>query len=409
MPTYQNRLHELLEAYTANSINEAEFYELCELIEQGNDVELKEMLKRDLQQAPFVAINRQELDRMFNKLMLDYKEGYASANQHLNPEKSQQAPVRRIYFFRYIKWAAAACGLLFALLGSYSIFFYKKGIQPQIAKKALQQDIVAPKTTKAVITLANGKLVLLDSIVNGLVALQSNVNIVKLANGSLAYKTSTGKMLKEEQYNTLFNPRGSAVVDLTLSDGTHVWLNAGSSLTYPVAFIGKERKVTISGEAYFEVAKNAAMPFKVKKGQSNWVVEVLGTHFNVNTYDDEPATKITLLEGLVKVTSANASNTITPGQQAQVDADIKVINNIDVDNVMAWKNGQFVLEGTNIKKLMRQVSRWYNVDIVYKGAIAEKEFGGSIDRNVSLSRLIQALEENGVKCELDGNVVLMGK
>ncbi len=393
----RNRLEELLAAYTQNKINAPEFEELCELLkEEKSDAELKELLQNEWKETPFVAMDQQKLDGILHEVLSSRSE---------NP-----APVHRIHFLRINRWWAAASIILLLGAGAYFMLRNKADQHPELAKNQpskSRQDINAPSINKATITLINGQTVTLDSVQNGLVAQQNNMQLVKLTDGQVTYRKAGDGVSTEVQYNTLTNPRGSTVIDLTLSDGTRVWLNAGSSLTYPVVFAGTERKVTITGEAYFEVAHNAAMPFKVKRNE--WEVQVLGTHFNVNTYDDESATKVTLLEGSVKVSNPYESQIIQPGQQAQVASGIKLINRVDIDAVMAWKNGQFVLSGTDIKTLMRQVSRWYDVDVVYNEELTKRAFGGSIDRNIALSRVIQALGENGVKCKLENHTITVGK
>jgi ferric-dicitrate binding protein FerR (iron transport regulator) len=252
------------------------------------------------------------------------------------------------------------------------------------------------------ITLADGSTIYLDSVGGGTLAVQNDVQVMKTAEGKVVYTgatTGNGEIV----YNTLFNPRGSKVIDMQLSDGSHVWLNAGSSIRYPVAFIGKERVVEINGEAYFEVArlersnaKNAKqaqrtqsenMPFIVKKGDVS--VTVLGTHFNVNAYDDEESLKVTLLEGSVAVKRASTMVKLTPGQQAiAASGKLQVASSVDVDEVMAWKNGKFVFNKTNVQTTMRQIARWYDVDIEYKDNV-KGFFSGGISRLENASQLLK--------------------
>jgi transmembrane sensor len=240
----------------------------------------------------------------------------------------------------------------------------------------------------------------LDSTGNGIVALQGTVNVVKLANGQLAYKGSSENI----EYNTLSNPRGSKVISLVLADGSKVWLNAASTLKYPTAFVGKERKVEVTGEAYFEVSHDAAKPFIVTKGVTS--VQVLGTHFNVNGYDDETALNVTLLEGSVKVSKGNESVLIEPGQQAAIaDSRLTIHNNIDLEEVMAWKNGLFSYKGADIETIMRQVSRWYNVDVIFEKSISEK-FYAQVSRNTDVSNLLKMLEATkAVHFKIEGRTI----
>lgn len=318
--------------------------------------------------------------------------------QNILRDISKGSKIIPLYKRSIFKRVAAAASIILVLsTGAY--FYFNSRTEKEIAKSEIQvKDVEAPKVSKAMITLTNGKIVSLDSITSGTLATQGNVNVVKTSDGKIIYNGSS----EEIAYNTLYNPRGSQVVNITLSDGSVVWLNAGSSLTYPVAFVGNERKVTIAGEAYFEVAHDATKPFIVSKSETS--VQVLGTHFNVNSYDDESAIKVTLLEGSVKI---NNSVIIKPGQQAVVANEIKVLSGVDLEQVMAWKNGQFVLKGTDVAALLRQIARWYNVDIIFTGKVPERRFGGSISREVNLSAMLQALNENGVGCKLhEGKIIV---
>jgi transmembrane sensor len=232
--------------------------------------------------------------------------------------------------------------------------------------------------------------------------------VIKTAEGLIIYKAATGRIKGKMQFNTLTNPKGSNVIAMILEDGSKVWLNAGSSLTYPVAFIGKERKVSITGEAYFEVAKNKAMPFRITR--DGMLVEVLGTHFNVNAYGDEPHMKVTLLEGAVKISSGNVSGLLKPGQQAKVkDNDINVQSDINVDQVMAWKNGYFSFEKAGITEVMRQISRWYNIEVTYEGKVPDENFGGELRRNSKLSSVLKVLEKTGVAFRIENNRVIVSR
>lgn len=299
---------------------------------------------------------------------------------------------RKTRFFSWKRWLAAAVFLLAAGVGGYMIF--NRAYKPApLAKKALFK-VPAPDRSRATITLGDGRTVYLDSAGVGQLTLQGNIKLVKLANGQLAYKGADGTVLTREVYNTLTNPKGSKVIDMQLSDGTHVWLNAGSSITYPVIFIGNERKVALKGEGYFEVAKDPARRFRVTS--NGFSVEVWGTHFNVNTYDGEPASKITLLEGSVMVKPALKKEAVRlmPGQQAVLrrgsDDQVNVAP-ADIDQVMAWKNGLFRFRSDDVASIARQLGTWYNVAIVYRGA-AEKKVTGYISRTAPLSEVLKMLE-----------------
>ena len=284
-------------------------------------------------------------------------------------------------------WWAAACIILLLGTGSYFLFSNKPKNHIEVAKTAVPTDVKAPASNNAVITLANEKQIVLDSAGNGTLALQGNVNVVKLADGQIAYSGKSSDVM----YNTLTNPRGSRVVNLMLSDGSKVWLNAESTLKYPTAFIGTERKVEITGEAYFEVAKNPDMPFYVTREIVN--IKVLGTHFNVNAFEDDDSNiKVTLLEGAVKINNRNSKAFLKPGQQALVSNELKVVDDVDLDKVMAWKNGYFQFDKASLQSVLKQVSRWYDVEVIYQGKNRPKEFIGKIQRDLSLSEILKFLE-----------------
>ena len=323
----------------------------------------------------------------------------------------------------WMRWTAAAAVLGLIVWGLWFFTARNEATKQAPSIAITTQDVEAPKVARAMITLADGRTVALDSVTSGMLAVQGNMKLVKLADGQIAYQTTSVENIKELQFNTLSNPGGSRVVDVVLSDGSHVWLNSGSSITYPVAFVGNERKVEISGEAYFEVRGlpaikkvgqkseegNQKIPFLV---EANGVVtEVLGTHFNVNAYADEASIKITLLEGSVRVSSGYQLQTIKPGQQAvAANSDpstgsglrLRVASDIDLDAVMAWKNGWFEFDNMGLVAIMKQVSRWYDLDIIYKGQPGQQKFGGRISKDLPLSNVLKMLEEYGVKFQLNG-------
>ncbi len=294
---------------------------------------------------------------------------------------------------RFQWWAAAS--VLFLLAGfSYFTFFNKKYNQNQVAKIS-HDEVKAPQFNKAIIKLANGQIVYLDSVGNGALAIQGNIKLVKLANGKIAYQQSSGEILTKMEYNTLSNPRGSKVINMALADGSKVWLNAGSSLTYPVSFIGNERNVSVTGEAYFEVTHDASRPFIVNNGSMD--VRVLGTHFNVNSFkDDGNDIKVTLLQGSVKIENGNTTGILKPGQQATVTADVKILDNIDIQQVMAWKNGYFQFNNASLQIVLKEISRWYDVDVVYEGKNQPRLFMGEMQRDLNLTEVLKILQMNKV-------------
>lgn len=300
--------------------------------------------------------------------------------------------------------AASIIGLLF--LGAY--VGLNKGKKNDIAateakRKSNNKDIL-PGRDKAVLTLADGSTINLDDAHNGVLTKQGQTKVLKV-NGKLAYN-STESGIKEVLYNTLSTPRGGQY-QIELPDGSKVWLNAASSLRFPTVFTGKERRVAITGEAYFEVTKNKDMPFIVSVNDAE--VEVLGTHFNVMAYNDEDVVKTTLLEGAVKFTEGNNKSVLHPGQQSLLakNGQLKVISGVNVDEVMAWKNGTFHFEGADIGTVTRQLSRWYDVDIIYKQKIDDL-FYAEIPRNTKLSDALKALELTGkVRFKMEGKKIIV--
>ena len=274
----------------------------------------------------------------------------------------------------------------------FSVVYFWGSPSPDLQKSPNKtnvdlNDVAAPKSNNAVLTLADGTVVDIENAGNGQLASQGNMKVVKNANGEIIYKGSASDVVS---YNTLSIPRGSKPIRLVLSDGSIVWLNAASSIKYPTAFIGSERKVSIKGEAYFEVAKNKQMPFLVS--YSDILVKVLGTHFNINAYEDETDVKVTLLEGAVHVSQGLSENILHPGQQAKVLTDqIKVQNIVNLDEIMSWKNDLFYFNGVDIKTIMRQVEKYYNVQVEFKDEI-NYQFVAKISRNVNISKFLETLE-----------------
>lgn len=305
---------------------------------------------------------------------------------------------------------AASVTILLLLSATYFLFQHKKEDRLVATKNNVLQikDIPAGRNN-ATLTLDNGKTIMLDSAANGTLAQQGNTDVQKI-NGQIAYRKTAIAMNTKSVYNTITTANGNQY-HLILTDGSKVWLNAASSIRFPASFTGKERKVTITGEAYFEVAHDATKPFKVEfknKAGANEEIEVLGTHFNVNAYQDEPEMKATLLEGSVRIKNADGVKMLLPGQQARIRSKgIDIKNNVDVDQVVAWKNGYFLFDNTDIYTLMRQVARWYNVEVHFDGKVTEDGFSGKISRDVPLSNFIKVLQLNDVKVKTEGRNIIV--
>lgn len=303
-----------------------------------------------------------------------------------------------------IWWVAAACTI--AVIGTLLLILIQptNDIDKKTVAKQEPDSLIVPGGDKAVLLLDDGSMITLDSTGNGTISLQGATNVSK-AGGQVIYALNEAPAAATKVfYNTLKTRRGGQY-QLVLADGTKVWMNASSSLRFPTAFPGKERIVELTGEAYFEVAKDAQRTFSV---QVNGIaVNVLGTHFNVMAYENEAATAITLLEGAVNVTKDNNTVRLRPGQQArfQPGAAIQVINNVNLDETVAWKNGYFQLDHTPLDVLMRQVERWYDVDVVYEGKIPNRQFGGKIPRKSDIKEVMKLLELSNVHSRIEGNKI----
>ena len=316
------------------------------------------------------------------------------------------------------RWQLPAAAAILLILFSIAFFVFKpKQHAGEIAKSvpAKSQPVadIAPGGNKAMLTLADGSSIVLDSAAKGIISTQGKTMVQKPANGQIAYDVTNTTITANDAayFNTITTPRGGQY-EVTLSDGTKVWLNAASSIRFPVAFSGNERVVKITGEAYFEVSKNKAMPFRVKTSSST--IEVLGTHFNVNAYDDELSAKTTLLEGSVKI-SATAENGgqsprfLTPGQQASInkDGNIKIIDHADTEEAIAWLKGNFQFKSADLNAILRQISRWYDVDIVYRGNV-NLHFTGQLTRNGYVSKVFEKLAlTDEVHFKIDGKKVIV--
>jgi transmembrane sensor len=296
------------------------------------------------------------------------------------------------------RWVAAASVVLCLGIGSYLMF------NKPVNQQTVQINTILPGSNKAILTLANGRKMILSDGRNGKLVQQGNAEITKTADGQIIYHThDTDAIPAIEMTNTMSTPRGGQY-HVVLADGTQVWLNAASSMTYPTTFLGDKRIVEITGEAYFEVAHNAAKPFQVKsRGQ---IVEVLGTHFNINSYAEEPVTKTTLLEGSINITVNKHKHLLKPGEQAATIKDNMMITTVSPEQAVAWKNGDFIFNGEDLQSVMRQVARWYDVEIIYKNKTDYKKFFGTISRTKKLSEILKALEMNqNVHFKIEGRKI----
>ncbi|MGO4290626.1 FecR family protein [Chitinophaga sp. RAB17] len=395
-------LKALLEKYLGDRITPEELQRLQVQV-QGNDNEqvLGEMIAAILAEDRYTEKHDVDLQQAFHDVMKEAEQREAMINEHAAIDTSSVVSSSSNIHILY-KLAAAA--VLLIMLGTGFSWWYRSAHRVAVVAGNTTRAII-PGGNKAVLTLADGSTIVLDSARDGALGSQGNTRIIKLDSGRLAYTANQGDANAAPQYNTISTPRGGQY-QVVLPDGSQVWLNAASSLRFPVAFTGNDRTVTLTGEAYFEVAKNADKPFIVRtRGMQ---VNVLGTHFNVMAYPDEGRVKTTLVEGAVSVSQGNATSLIQPGQQASInDAGTTfMISKPDIEDVMAWKEGEFRFRKTDISMIMRQIARWYDVDIEYKGDLSGIKLYGSMTRKENAAQLLELLEQTGmVHFSTNGNKI----
>ena len=344
--------------------------------------------------------NRAELDRLFAEWMdqdlpfaepevIDIEAMYFELTRKKNIPVADDRPVVRNRSFPLRGVVLAAACLLVVI----SLFLLRRPAAV-VTNPVAKAPVISPAGNKAILTLADGRRIVLDSAANGNLAVQGNSQVVKLAGGQVVYRDGAGEKGAGGSlaYNIMTTPRGG-YYQVVLPDGSKVWLDAASSLRYPTAFTGTERLVELTGEAYFEIAPNMNQPFLVS---SNGVtVQVLGTEFNMMAYSDEDAIRTTLVKGSVRVVCGNGHEQIRPGQQASWmrSGGALQLSTPDMAGVLAWKLGQFRFQGLPISAIMRQVARWYDVDVEFRGAQPATEFNGVISRKKEVAELLAVLQE----------------
>lgn len=381
--------------------------EIDALFEYLNDPSADETSLRFLQQQFAESVSAEKLDKEYwmNKLNDILKAAPVAPLPAGRQGSGQQAAVHRVHLLRrsWFRYAAVAVLIFGIAILAVVVSSDRQSATSEtgLAKKVIPNDVL-PGSERAILTLANGKTIMLDSM-QGNIIRQGGLTVSN-GNGQLDYE-GRGDVV---EYHTMSTPRGGQY-RLQLPDGTDVWLNAASSITYPTAFAGKDRHVTITGEVYFEVAKDTTKPFHAKV--NNMEVEVLGTHFNINSYADEGNIKTTLFEGSVRVIQGNDAAMLEPGQQAQINMTavalssgrpLNIVNGVDADQVMAWKNGLFQFDKTSLSAVMRQLSRWYDVDVVYEKGVPDINLGGEMKRDLKLSQVLKGLGKIGVNFRIEG-------
>jgi transmembrane sensor len=391
----RTRLQELFEKFLGEKMSPQEIRQLQELIQDNRNTEvLDTLLKAAYTNKSLSEKGDYDLDEIFEEL-----------KPRVRYEQETPRPVIPVNSLKRMGWWMVAASLILVSgIGTY--FLFPKKMPGRIAVKTQKQDnIILPGSNKAVLTLANGSTILLDDAEKGMLAEQGNTKIIKSANGNLIYNTGSAAA-EDIVYNTLATPRGGQY-EVVLPDGTRAWLNAQTSLKFPTVFSGKTREVELSGEAYFEVAKRKDAPFVVLVKHTR--VTVLGTHFNVNGYGDEKNMLTTLLEGSVKFSNGPTDQLLQPGQQAVYNTTTNslAVKKVDVNQVIGWKNGVFEFDNMDLSAMLRQISRWYDVDIQYEPRGEEIKFGGAISRKLNLSDILRLLETNEVHFKVEGRKIIV--
>jgi transmembrane sensor len=383
----------LFDRYVRNQCSREEVETLMMYFHTDREEELSQLILKELEEP-----DTDSGDRGHEALL-------ASAYRHIRGQIRDDVQRSRP---AWVRVAAAAAVLL--VLSASSYFLLHKAVP---AAKPPNQDLPFG-TNQAVLKLGNGRMVVLDSSANGLIARQGNMAINKTAAGQLVYSVSgqTETAEPEAAYDTLINPAGARLYNLKLADGSSLILNAATTICFPNSFQGKERRIDLlSGELYADITHNEEMPFRIYTG--NLSIEDLGTHFNVNAYQDEPRKKITLLEGSVRISSKGKGVMLKPGQQAISDNmdNLKIVNGADIDEAVAWKEGTFRFDGEDLESIMRQVSRWYDVPVVYADESVKKlPFGAVTTRFANISQVLRMLERTReVHFKIEGKRIIVSK
>lgn len=393
--------------YINNELSAGEIRDLLNSLGDLSHEDLNKLTTGVMFEAPDAAGNNQQENERLQLIFANVKLQNAitrdlvqdpQGNISINDNLAVQIKPQRRKLYTWLSAAAAAI----LITGSVIYFSSDKSLQQQAETANL-----LPGKNKAELTLANGSHITLDAALNGNLAKEAGVQISKTKDGELVY-TVTDANAPSDARNIIKTPYGGQYM-VILPDQSKVWLNAGSSLTYPVSFAkAKTRNVDLTGEAYFEIAKDKTHPFLVKTTKQE--VEVLGTHFNINSYTDEPATLTTLLEGSVSVSGTASHQILKPGQQSMLTTGGITVTPANTEEVMAWKNGYFRFNDEKIESVMRKIARWYDVEIEFEGEISEEEYNGKISKFKNIAQVLEMLSEtNTVHFKIDGRRILVIK
>lgn len=381
------RIRYLLEKYYNNTLTHAGTTELSRLLDTTDQEELVEVLTStmgSISETETTVVDEADINKKVNKIL--------ALDKNLQLRKAHDAPVRKL-----LRYGAVAATIIFI---GFCWMFYQNFITGAEQKTAQIERDIQPGHEGAILVLSDGTKVSLDSAPDSKVIVNRNGSKIRISNGQVVYLDS--KNIGENELNSIKTPAGRKY-NITLSDGTKVWLNASSSIEYPITFAKKSRKVTISGEVYLEVAKKPEQPFILTIQNTRTNIQVLGTHFNVNTYADKGDYKTTLLEGSIKLNTGKRNYLLKPNQQAvsRPDADdVQVINDINPEDIMAWKYDLFRFHEADIDEVMSELARWYDITVVYETNKPQSTFTGKIQKNLTLRQALKILGATRVKYEL---------
>lgn len=396
----KEQLNNLLLEYVNHTIKKEDYIILMDLVcHTKHDSELYVFMNQ--------VWDRQSMTQSFTDFQSEVLYKRITTDQRFTNDNTIVLPIVRKETSVYKLWKVASAAIIL-ITAAVSLYFYFNNT-PISVKDELSHHHIPPGGNKAILTLSSGEQIVLTNADNGKLAEQAGVSITKAADGQLVYSVSnTGQASNSEntslanQYNIIETPIGGQY-QVRLPDGTQVWLNAASSLKFPAYFSPKgKRQVALTGEAYFEVAHNKKQPFVVNTARQ--AVTVLGTHFNINTYTDEPFVKTTLLAGSVSITANTHTVMLRPGQESLLNSKNQVVvNTADLESAIAWKNGKFIYNNEDLHSIMRKLSRWYNVEIVYKGDFTGRAFDGSVSRFNTVAEVLRKFElTNNLHFKIEG-------
>ncbi|RQO74447.1 anti-sigma factor [Pedobacter sp. KBW06] len=370
-----DRINVLIAKYFDGTLTEAERAELMRSYDHESSREID-----------WIAESRNEADLVKQRM-------FSNIRQEIFPVKKR--------FFQSTLSRVASVAAVLLVIATMGWLFFKPSSKPELAKTDIEIAKIKPGTSTAILTLPSGRQIVLDHLATGKTVEKDGIRVQKTKEGQVVF-TVTPQAIAQTRLSTITTPKGGQY-EIVLPDGTKVWLNSASSIEFPTSFTGTERKVSLEGEGYFEVAKNKAMPFKVKTALQE--IEVLGTHFNIMAYDNENSVQTTLLEGSVRVSSRGAYALLKPGQQAELDKkDSRIsVHEVSTKVAIAWKNGIFMFAHEDLRSILNKISRWYDVEIVYKNTSTIHRYSGTISRFEEVTEVLKTMEMTGtVHFEIKG-------